>query len=70
MHLNFRLKKKRPAKSVPITENENMSELKQAKCEACRADAPRVSDEELAQLMHQIPDWTPVRARRHFAIGA
>ncbi|WP_199611529.1 4a-hydroxytetrahydrobiopterin dehydratase [Flocculibacter collagenilyticus] len=36
-----------------------MSELNQMKCEACRADAPKVSDEELAELMGQIPDWTP-----------
>ncbi|MFC4654663.1 MULTISPECIES: 4a-hydroxytetrahydrobiopterin dehydratase [Rheinheimera] len=37
-----------------------MSDLTQAKCEACRADAPRVSDDELAVLIRQIPDWTPV----------
>lgn len=37
-----------------------MTELATQKCEACRADAPRVSDEELPQLMRQIPDWTPV----------
>ncbi len=37
-----------------------MTELARQKCEACRADAPRVSDEELPQLMRQIPDWTPV----------
>ncbi|MFQ3231948.1 4a-hydroxytetrahydrobiopterin dehydratase [Reinekea sp.] len=28
-------------------------------CEACQADAPKVSDEELATLMHEIPDWVP-----------
>ncbi len=27
------------------------------KCEACRADAPQVSDEELKELIGQIPDW-------------
>lgn len=37
-----------------------MSQLTQSKCEACRADAPKVSDEELKELMSQIPDWTPV----------
>ncbi|WP_417349196.1 4a-hydroxytetrahydrobiopterin dehydratase [Ferrimonas sp.] len=38
-----------------------MSELSQMKCEACQAGAPTVSDEELAQLMREIPDWsTPV----------
>lgn len=34
--------------------------LSQQQCEACRVDAPRVSDEELAELMRQIPDWAPV----------
>lgn len=34
--------------------------LSEQKCEACRADAPRVSDAELAELMRQIPDWAPV----------
>lgn len=28
-------------------------------CEACHADAPRVSDEELATLLKAIPDWQP-----------
>ncbi|KAF1070263.1 MAG: putative pterin-4-alpha-carbinolamine dehydratase [Pseudomonas citronellolis] len=34
-----------------------MSALNQAHCEACRADAPQVSDSELAELLRQIPDW-------------
>lgn len=34
-----------------------MSTLNQAHCEACRADAPQVSDEELPVLIKQIPDW-------------
>ena len=37
-----------------------MSDLKQQKCEACNADAPKVSDDELAELMREIPEWTPV----------
>lgn len=37
-----------------------MSDLKNQRCEACRADAPKVSDAELAVLIRQIPDWTPV----------
>ena len=37
-----------------------MTELSAQACEACRADAPLVSDEELAQLLREIPDWTPV----------
>lgn len=34
-----------------------MTTLNQAHCEACRADAPKVSDEELATLIRQIPEW-------------
>ena len=37
-----------------------MTNLGEAHCEACRADAPKVSDEELAELIRQIPDWVPV----------
>ncbi len=36
-----------------------MTELNQQHCEACRADAPQVSDTELAVLIKQIPDWVP-----------
>ena len=31
-----------------------MSELKAMQCEACRADAPKVSDAELPELMRQL----------------
>lgn len=34
--------------------------LNQQSCEACRADAPKVSDDELAEFMKQIPDWVAV----------
>ena len=35
-----------------------MSEnLSQQQCEACRADAPTVSEKELKELLAQIPDW-------------
>lgn len=34
-----------------------MSTLSQARCEACSANAPKVSDEELAQWLKEIPDW-------------
>lgn len=34
--------------------------LSEQVCEACRADAPRVGDAELKELLQQIPDWTPV----------
>lgn len=37
-----------------------MSDLKQQSCEACNVNAPRVSEAELAELMAQIPAWTPV----------
>lgn len=37
-----------------------MSDLKQQTCEACNADAPQVTDAELAELIREIPDWTPV----------
>ena len=37
-----------------------MSDLVRQKCEAWRADAPRVADDELPDLLKQIPDWQPV----------
>jgi 4a-hydroxytetrahydrobiopterin dehydratase len=37
-----------------------MSNLKQENCEACRADAPQISDEDLKALMPQIPDWSVI----------
>ena len=37
-----------------------MTELAAQACEACRADAPLVSDDELATLIREIPDWTPM----------
>lgn len=37
-----------------------MTELAAQACEACRADAPLVSDEELAQLIREIPEWAPI----------
>ncbi|AQQ67112.1 4a-hydroxytetrahydrobiopterin dehydratase [Microbulbifer agarilyticus] len=37
-----------------------MTELAAQACEACRADAPLVSDGELATLIREIPDWTPM----------
>ncbi len=35
-----------------------MATLSEQACEACRADAPRVGDDELAELVREIPDWT------------
>ena len=34
-----------------------MATLQESTCTACRADAPRVTDEEIAELKPQIPDW-------------
>ncbi len=34
-----------------------MTALTQQKCTACRADAPRVTEEQIAQLKPAIPDW-------------
>jgi 4a-hydroxytetrahydrobiopterin dehydratase len=34
-----------------------MTELNQAHCEACSANAPQVSEAELPALLGQIPDW-------------
>ncbi|NMP17556.1 MULTISPECIES: 4a-hydroxytetrahydrobiopterin dehydratase [unclassified Thalassotalea] len=36
-----------------------MSDLVKQECEACRADAPKVSEQELAELIREIPDWVP-----------
>lgn len=35
-----------------------MTELANESCEACRADAPKLTAEELAYLLPQIPEWT------------
>ena len=34
-----------------------MSDLSEQGCEACRADAPRISDADLKRLVTEIPDW-------------
>lgn len=34
--------------------------LSEQSCEACRADAPKVTDDELALLIREIPAWQPV----------
>lgn len=34
-----------------------MSDLSQAQCEACRIDAPRVSNAEIEQYGAQLPEW-------------
>jgi 4a-hydroxytetrahydrobiopterin dehydratase len=37
-----------------------MVELAESKCEACRADAPQVTADEVQELQPQIPDWQVV----------
>jgi 4a-hydroxytetrahydrobiopterin dehydratase len=39
-----------------VSETEEM--LTSQTCEACRRDSPRVTEEEIATLRPQIPDWT------------
>jgi 4a-hydroxytetrahydrobiopterin dehydratase len=34
-----------------------MSTLQESQCTACRADAPQVNDDEIAELKPEIPDW-------------
>ena len=34
-----------------------MTELLKQKCVACNVDAPKVSEEELVELLQHIPDW-------------
>lgn len=34
--------------------------LSESQCEACKADAPAVSDTELKSLLLEIPQWTPI----------
>jgi 4a-hydroxytetrahydrobiopterin dehydratase len=29
-------------------------------CEACQAGAPKIKDDELADLIREIPDWAPI----------
>lgn len=34
--------------------------LNQMQCEACQAGAPQVDEQELPELLRQIPDWQPI----------
>ena len=36
-----------------------MGNLASQKCEACKANAPRVTDDELVEFIKEIPDWEP-----------
>jgi 4a-hydroxytetrahydrobiopterin dehydratase len=37
-----------------------MFDLSKQNCEACRADAPKMSDDDIKMLMPNIPDWNIV----------
>ncbi|MGX5200534.1 4a-hydroxytetrahydrobiopterin dehydratase [Aliikangiella sp. IMCC44632] len=37
-----------------------MNQLTTQSCEACQAEAPQVNEQELAQLIKQIPDWKAI----------
>ena len=50
--LGFATVQLNPTDALFTTERwRNLMSLAQAQCEACRADAPKVSDEELAELI-------------------
>lgn len=34
-----------------------MSQLSQQQCEACRSDAPRLTDEQIAEYRREVPEW-------------
>ncbi|GJL81573.1 MAG: pterin-4-alpha-carbinolamine dehydratase [marine bacterium B5-7] len=36
----------------------SQSNLSEERCEACRADAPKVDDDELESLITEIPNWS------------
>jgi 4a-hydroxytetrahydrobiopterin dehydratase len=40
---------------------ENMSELSEMKCTACRGDEPTLTDAEIAELRQQVPEWQVVK---------
>jgi 4a-hydroxytetrahydrobiopterin dehydratase len=40
---------------------ENMSELPEMKCTACRGDEPTLTDAEIAELRPQVPEWQIVQ---------
>ena len=58
----------------PVTEKQ-MFDLSKQNCEACRADAPQISDEDLKLMMPSIPDWSVIvvdgvmQLSREFSFG-
>src|SRR3712207_7111327 len=41
-------------------ENKKMGELTEMKCTACRGGEPTLTDEEIAELRPQVPEWRAV----------
>ena len=37
-----------------------MTQLTQERCVACRRDSPHVTDQDIAELHPQVPDWTMI----------
>ena len=37
-----------------------MSQLREQQCEACRADAPTVTEQQAVELRQQIPEWEQI----------
>ena len=37
-----------------------MNKLSEQRCEACRADAPKVTEQEATELQRQIPEWEQI----------
>ena len=37
-----------------------MESLTSQKCVACKADAPKVTDDEMVEFIKEIPDWQPL----------
>lgn len=40
-----------------------MNNIIQQKCVACRADSPKVTEEEMAELLPQVPGWSVVERK-------
>jgi 4a-hydroxytetrahydrobiopterin dehydratase len=40
-----------------------MSALEQASCEACRKDAPALTEDEIRHLLKQVPEWTQLERK-------
>jgi 4a-hydroxytetrahydrobiopterin dehydratase len=43
---------------LSLNRRTNMTKLSQENCDACRADAPKLTDEEINSLVQDVPDWS------------